>query len=71
MLFGDKQSAPYRHAHSTSSPTSPSKAQLEHEVNLVRIEAGKKMYRDELDFQERIFKNQQEEEQQEYLKKTH
>lgn len=81
MIFGDKHSTPYRRVHSAPPPPpKPSKAQLEHQANLARIEAEKEMQRKmlqeqkrqnktELELQERIFKEQQEKEQQEYLEK--
>ena len=70
MIFGDKHSTPYRRVHSAPPPPPRlTKAQLEHEANLSRIEAEKEMQRKmlqeqqrqnkaELEFQERIFKEQ-------------
>lgn len=81
MIFGDKHSTPYRRVHSAPPPPPRlTKAQLEHEANLARIEAEKEIQRRmlqeqhrqnkaELELQERIYKEQQEKEQQEYLEK--
>src|SRR5690554_6929414 len=81
MIFGDKHSTPYRRVHNAAPPApKPSKAQLEHEANLVRIQAEKEMqmkmlkeqkkqHKAELDLQEKIFKEQQDKEQKEFLEK--
>lgn len=81
MIFGDKHSTPYRRVHNAAPPApKPSKAQLEHEANLVRIQVEKekqmkmlkeqkKQQKAELDLQEKIFKEQQDKEQKEFLEK--
>jgi len=81
MVFGDKHSTPYRRVHKAPPPPPRlSKAQLDHEANLVRIEAEKvlqsrihrdqqKQHKSELELQERIFEEQQQKEHQEYLQK--